>query len=88
MELNDRLLNAMTALSAYLAAKGDVCDAEQLTEEEMGDLVADLRHLAAARGLDWERVSALASLHYAAERGDADQALDAAHHAGADVLSR
>lgn len=69
MERAERLGHARAALAAYAGDKGDPFDAGRLTEEEIGDLVADLQHLASAEGLNWRRVLALAELHHRAEVG-------------------
>lgn len=36
-------------------------------EEAVTDLVTDLRHLAAAEGLDWTKITDLAELHFEEE---------------------
>lgn len=70
MEQADRVNHARAALAAYLGEKGEPFDPQRLTEEELGDLVADLRHLADAEGLSWRRALSLAELHHRVEAED------------------
>lgn len=58
---------------AVRAAQGAAAEDDLAAGESypISDTLADLRHLADARGLDWEELLYGAVTHYDAERGDA-----------------
>ncbi|MBP1054027.1 hypothetical protein J6397_28105 [Rhodococcus qingshengii] len=61
-----RALSVVSAVAPYAEAADDDAD----FETPISDLVANLRHLAAALGVDWDAVNRHAAGHYAEERAD------------------
>lgn len=63
----ERADSAQAALSAYLQAKGQRPEADDLTGE-LSDLLADLFHYAASEGIYLENNILTARMHFDAER--------------------
>lgn len=57
--------HARRALRAYVIRYGDGRKDE--VEQDIGDLLCDLRHLADAEGIPWTALTAHAEFHYTAE---------------------
>lgn len=67
---NDRAERARGAVRLYareLYSRCDPWENEGDEEENIGDLLTDLHHLADSCGLDWERVLRMAERNYEAE---------------------
>ncbi|TJW14415.1 MAG: hypothetical protein E5W82_10590 [Mesorhizobium sp.] len=66
MDNQTRAQWADSALSAFATECG-MRDAGEDDETIMGDLLADLRHLADARGIDFDKLMRRANMNYEAE---------------------
>jgi hypothetical protein len=63
----DRIDAAGIAFDAYQDAKGLTNPLLQSGQESLADLLADLRHFAAAEELDFEAAVRMSEFHYEAE---------------------